>query len=114
MTQVLTGLRAWVVQRISGAYLAVFIVYLVLAVAAAPPRDYAAWVAWMSAPAMVVATGLFFVALLYHAWIGVRDVILDYIHPLVARAVMLGLVMVLLLAQGIWVAAILAEVAAWP
>lgn len=114
MTRVLTGLRAWVVQRISGAYLGAFILYLLLAMAAAPPRDYAAWQAWLAAPAMVVATGLFFLALLYHAWVGVRDVILDYVHTLAARAVVLGLVMASLLAQGIWVAAVLAEVAAWP
>ncbi len=114
MTRVLTGLRAWVVQRISGAYLAAFIFYVLLAMAAAPPRDYTAWAAWMGAPAMVVATGLFFVALLYHAWVGVRDVILDYVHPLAARAAVLGLVLAALLAQGIWVAAVLAEVTAWP
>lgn len=111
MTAVLTGLRAWVVQRVTGAYLAAYILYLVLALALDPPAGYADWQAWMTAPAMVVATGLAFLALFYHAWVGIRDVVLDYVHPTLVRGLVLILVMAALLAQGIWVVLILAGVA---
>ena len=30
---------------------------------------------------MSLATAVFFVALLAHSWVGVRDVIMDYVHP---------------------------------
>ena len=50
---------------------------------------------------------LIFVALLFHAWVGVRDVLMDYVSPIAIRASLLTLVSLTLLACGLWAAQIL-------
>jgi succinate dehydrogenase / fumarate reductase membrane anchor subunit len=56
----------------------------------------------MSNPAISVAAAVFFAALLLHAWVGFRDVIVDYVHPLAFRLSMLALLGSGLLAIGLW------------
>ena len=51
--------------------------------------------------------GLFAIALLLHAWVGIRDVILDYIHHFVLRIFFLTAVACVLIGCGIWLAKIL-------
>jgi succinate dehydrogenase / fumarate reductase membrane anchor subunit len=102
-----TGLRAWVVQRISAIYLAIFLVYVVAALLLAPPAGYAEWHAWLGAPAMVVATQLFFVALLLHVWVGLRDILIDYVPVTALRVTLLSAVGLGLVACGLWAAQIL-------
>jgi succinate dehydrogenase / fumarate reductase membrane anchor subunit len=96
-----------VVQRVSAVYMLCFIVFFVLRLAFDPPHDYLAWHAWMTGPAMSVATAGFFAALLAHAWVGLRDVLIDYVHALAVRAVLLGLVSLGLASLGVWVVRIL-------
>ncbi|HEX6136031.1 MAG TPA: succinate dehydrogenase, hydrophobic membrane anchor protein [Casimicrobiaceae bacterium] len=81
MTIVLTGLRAWLVQRASALYLLGFMLFLIAHFLFDRPRDFQAWHDWIAQP--VIATTLLAgtLALLYHAWVGVRDVLLDYVHP---------------------------------
>lgn len=107
MTGPLSGLRAWILQRVSAAVLLLWLLYFVGVLLAAPPADHAAWVAWITAPGMAVATALAFGALLLHAWVGVRDVILDYVKPLALRAGLLVLVALVLVAEGLWAARLL-------
>ena len=86
-----TGMRAWLVQRVSAVYLFLFVVFALAEFADAPSQwSYAAWRDWVLAPWVSVAVLLFFTALLLHAWVGLRDVILDYVHPTATRIVLLG------------------------
>ncbi|MEW5786898.1 MAG: succinate dehydrogenase, hydrophobic membrane anchor protein [Pseudomonadota bacterium] len=79
------GLDMWLVQRASAVYMAVFlIVFLALALTAGP-LDYAAWRGLFAPLAMKVAGLIFVAALLAHAWIGLREIFIDYVHFLVAR-----------------------------
>ncbi len=96
------GLRAWLVQRVTAVYLALFIVYLFFYFVCSPPADFAAWRLWLANPWMFVSVSLFVVALLLHCWVGVRDVIIDYIHPVWLRFVVLTLTAVFLIAMGVW------------
>jgi succinate dehydrogenase / fumarate reductase membrane anchor subunit len=60
------------------------------------PVGYAQWREWFSHPIVNVAAALFFVALSMHAWVGMRDVILDYLHKPVWRfTALLGVAFVL-------------------
>ena len=102
-----TGLRAWVVQRISAIYLAIFLVYAIAVLLLAPPAGYAEWHAWLGAPAMGVATQLFFVALLLHVWVGLRDILIDYVPVTALRVALLSAVGLGLVACGLWAAQIL-------
>ena len=107
MTRTLTGLPAWLVQRVSAVYMLLFIVFACLHFIADPPASYEAWDAWISAPAISIATLLFFAALLLHAWVGLRDVILDYVHPPAVRVCALVLLGLGLAAMAAWILQIL-------
>lgn len=101
------GSRAWLMQRISAVYLAVYIVMFSVHLLLDAPTSYHAWRDWMGLPFIAVATSLFFIMLLVHAWVGLRDVIMDYVHPVVVRFMLLTLVALGLFALGLWVLRIL-------
>jgi len=65
------------------------------------------WKALFSGTFVRVTTVLFFVALLYHAWIGMRDIFMDYVKPTGIRLFLQSAVVVALLLYLIWVAQIL-------
>jgi succinate dehydrogenase / fumarate reductase, membrane anchor subunit len=102
-----TGLRAWLVQRISAVYMLLFIVFFLAHFVIDPPHSYQAWHSWMMSSSVSVITAVFFAALLAHAWVGVRDVILDYVHPIAFRVCVLVLLSLGLTAVGVWVMRIL-------
>ncbi len=50
---------------------------------------------------------LFFLALLYHAWVGVRDIVMDYIKPTGLRLALQFLVGAALVFYLVWSVSIL-------
>jgi succinate dehydrogenase / fumarate reductase membrane anchor subunit len=102
-----TGLRAWLVQRASAVYMLLFIVFILAHFIVDPPRSYAAWHGWIMSSSVSMATAVFFAALLAHAWVGVRDVIMDYVHPVAFRVWAFALLGIGLTAMGVWVLRIL-------
>lgn len=103
----MSGLNAWLLQRISAVYLAGFLVYFLVSLLTCAPQSYADWSGWMSSSTMALATTLFFIALLSHAWVGMRDVLLDYVKPFALRLTLLILLAVGLLVMALWVIRIL-------
>ena len=63
--------------------------------------------AWILGMPVLVAIGLFFVALLLHAWVGLRDVELDYVKPLALRVGVLTVLAFGLAGLGLWILRIL-------
>ncbi len=102
MSRRATGLRAWAVQRLSAAYLAVFALVLAGRLVLAPPADVLAWRAWVATPWINAAFGLALAALLLHAWVGIRDVVLDYVHSVPLRLAVLAFVLLALAAYAWW------------
>lgn len=103
MSRKVSGFRAWVLQRLSAIYLAAYFSYLLLHFSLSPPADHMQWRAWLADPLISVGMALFFLALLMHAWIGLRDVVIDYVHPLAARLTVLSGIALLLTGCGFWV-----------
>jgi succinate dehydrogenase / fumarate reductase membrane anchor subunit len=102
--QYLSGLAAWLVQRLSALFMGLFVVVMAMILLTRPEFDYARWRALFAHPLMAIATTMFFLALLLHAWVGMRDVILDYAGQSPAlRLVLLSLLGGWLIAMGIWV-----------
>jgi len=102
MSRRASGLKAWVVQRVTAVYLALFATYLALRFIIAPPADHAALQAWATGPWIMLGLLVFVPALLAHAWVGIRDVFMDYIKHTGARVLALSLVAFLFLACGLW------------
>ena len=86
------GIRTWLLQRLSAAYIALFIVVFgikLIGILNDGPVTYEIWRAWVSHPISNLALVLFIFALLLHAWVGIRDVIMDYVSSVTLRYVML-------------------------
>lgn len=96
------GLRAWLLQRFSAVYLLLFIAYLFVHFARAPAADFAAWQAWLADPLVNLATGLFILSMLVHAWVGIRDVIMDYVTHTGLRVALFAGVALTLAGCGLW------------
>ena len=54
-----------------------------------------------------VDTMLFFLALLYHAWVGIRDIVMDYVKPTGLRLLLQSLVGTALVFYLVWSVSIL-------
>jgi len=75
------GLRDWLAQRVTAAIMAVYTVIVVIVLLSGHPITYGVWRDLFSHGWMRVATLLFMVSLAWHAWVGVRDILMDYIQP---------------------------------
>jgi succinate dehydrogenase / fumarate reductase membrane anchor subunit len=101
------GFRDWLAQRVTAAVMAVYTVIFVIAFAAVAPMDHAAWKAFFAQGWMRFATFLFFVSLFYHTWIGVRDILMDYMKPVWLRLSLEVLVILTLVGYAGWAVQIL-------
>lgn len=99
---VTSGLGAWVMQRLSAVYMAIFCVYALISFFSRESISYQLWVAWVAQPINNIAIGLFVLSMLAHAWVGSRDIILDYVKPFYFRMVKLSATAFLLIAMGLW------------
>lgn len=102
-----TGLRAWVVQRLSGLALGVFFIVFLGHLVWNPPADYLAWRAWVTQPWVTVAFYLFLASVSLHAWVGIRDVVIDYVSALIPRLLLLTVCGFMLIACGFWMVQVL-------
>ena len=101
------GLKAWLLQRLSAVYLAMYLIFFLLSLIAKTPHGFMAWREYITAPVMSVATLLLFLSLLVHAWVGLRDVIMDYVHDFNTRFTVLTLIAGSLIGMGAWLLLIL-------
>lgn len=96
------GLKPWITQRLTAIYLLFFFLALLIYFGFFRPPSYEAWRDSMSSTSFIVPTSLFFIVLLTHAWIGLRDVILDYVKPLALRMTVLSLLALFLIGMAAW------------
>jgi succinate dehydrogenase / fumarate reductase membrane anchor subunit len=96
------GLRDWLTQRASAAYMALYTLVFVIMLLAVRPTGFAAWRSLFAAQPMKLATFLFLVSLFLHAWIGVRDILMDYVKPTGVRLAAYMVVIAWLLACAGW------------
>jgi len=82
------GLRDWLVQRVSGALIVLFTIALLVQVLMPGEMDYLRWSGIFAQQWMKVITFALIVALTWHAWVGVRDIWMDYVKPVGIRLVL--------------------------
>lgn len=98
------GQRAWMLQRMTAVVLLVFVGLGAALVLVGPPLTFERWHTLATSVHGAVLIVVFFVVVALHAWIGIRDVILDYVHPPAVRLPLLTLIAVILTAITIRVA----------
>lgn len=97
------GLRDWLAQRITAALMALFTVLLLAQVIFSKgPIGYDKWAGIFSSQWMKVLTFTVIIALLYHVWVGMRDIWMDYIKPASIKLVLNVFTIVWLVACAGW------------
>jgi succinate dehydrogenase / fumarate reductase, membrane anchor subunit len=80
------GLRDWLSQRVTAALMALFTLVVVLQVIFSKgPIGYDKWAGIFSSQWMKVLTFTIIASLLWHAWVGMRDVWMDYVKAVWLR-----------------------------
>ncbi|WP_309678902.1 succinate dehydrogenase, hydrophobic membrane anchor protein [Polaromonas sp.] len=97
------GLRDWLAQRVTAALMALFTVLLLAQVIFSKgPVGYDQWAGIFSSQWMKVLTFTVILALLYHVWVGMRDIWMDYIKAVWLRLSLQVLTIVWLVACAGW------------
>jgi succinate dehydrogenase / fumarate reductase membrane anchor subunit len=73
------GLRDWLAQRATAVVMAVYTVILLVLFLTGRNFSYEGWQAIFTCQWFRVATFAVILSLLYHAWVGIRDVWMDYV-----------------------------------
>ncbi len=83
------GLRDWLSQRVTAGLMAIFtLIVLAQVIFSRGPIGYDKWAGIFAGQWMKVLTFTVIVALLYHVWVGMRDVWMDYVKPVGLRLVL--------------------------
>ncbi|GKS68030.1 succinate dehydrogenase subunit D [Nitrosomonas sp. PY1] len=102
------GLKDWLIQRVTAVLMVSYLVSMIIVILTTGPyHDYTAWKNLFNQQWIRFATLIFFICLFWHAWIGLRNVLMDYIHVTAVRLTLQILVIVSLLFYTVWAANIL-------
>jgi succinate dehydrogenase / fumarate reductase membrane anchor subunit len=73
------GLRDWLAQRVTAIAMAIYTLLFVVTLVSEPIIDYSSWRMLFTPQWMKLATLLFLASLYLHAWVGVRNIFMDYV-----------------------------------
>jgi succinate dehydrogenase / fumarate reductase membrane anchor subunit len=96
------GMRAWLLQRLTAVYVAIYILSLMTWIIVKLPVSYESWLTLLSQPFMLIATVLFYISIFIHAWVGIRDILVDYIKPSGVRFMLLTSLAFFLIVMTMW------------
>jgi succinate dehydrogenase / fumarate reductase, membrane anchor subunit len=102
------GLRDWLVQRVSAALMALFtLVLLVQVLTTSGPIGYNEWAGIFAAQWMKFLTFSVIIALIWHVWVGIRDIWMDYVKPVGVRLALHVFTLVWLVGCAGWALSVL-------
>ena len=106
------GVKDWIFQRVTACILVVYTVILGIGALLTPSFTYENWVhlfnfELFSFPLGKLLAMLAFLSLCYHAWIGVRDIWMDYVKPAGLRLALQVLTVLWLVGSAVYAAQIL-------
>jgi succinate dehydrogenase / fumarate reductase membrane anchor subunit len=96
------GLRDWLVQRVTAVIMLVYVVLFFGLVLSGPALDFATWRLLFTPQWMKFATLLFMVSVFVHAWIGVRDIVMDYVNSAGVRLALYSVFISALFLYAAW------------
>jgi len=96
------GMRAWLLQRLTAVYIAVYSLSLIIWIIVKYPINFEAWYSFFSQPIILITTIIFYLALFVHAWVGVRDILVDYVKPSSVRFILLTALALFLTVMTTW------------
>jgi succinate dehydrogenase / fumarate reductase membrane anchor subunit len=79
------GIRDWLAQRVTAVLMALFTLALLIQLLLPGALGYDRWAGIFSQQWMKLLTFVVVVALAVHAWVGMRDIFMDYVKPVGIR-----------------------------
>jgi len=101
------GLKDWIVQRATAIYMALFTLVFFFCLLGLPEFDFFNWSDLFSTTCIRFFGFLFILSLCYHAWVGVRDIWMDYVKPVGVRLALHLITFFLLAGYAGWAVRIL-------
>ncbi|MBM3391181.1 MAG: succinate dehydrogenase, hydrophobic membrane anchor protein [Betaproteobacteria bacterium] len=101
------GLKDWLAQRVTAVVMAAYTLIVAILLLGQENLGYASWRAFMAGGFMRFFTFLFVVCLIWHVWVGVRDIWMDYVTPTGMRLALHVLTLLALVGYLGWAASIL-------
>lgn len=96
------GMRAWLLQRLSAVYIAIYTISLMSWLVLNFPITYTSWFSLITHPVILISSIIFYAALFIHAWVGVRDILVDYVKPSGIRFTLLASLALFLIIMTLW------------
>ncbi len=96
------GLSDWLMQRVTAVVMAVYILFMAVWLLLHPNVDYDAWTGLFASDVVRSFSLLFLLAIYCHAWVGMRDIVMDYIKLAHLRLAIHVLVILTLIMYLIW------------
>ncbi|MDU0810446.1 MAG: succinate dehydrogenase, hydrophobic membrane anchor protein [Burkholderia sp.] len=91
------GLKDWFMQRLTGMIIAVYTIVFLVKFFRTHDFSYKGWNLMFSTEWMKISTFSMMLSLSYHAWIGIKSILMDYIKPLYIRLLLQLLAIIWLL-----------------
>jgi succinate dehydrogenase / fumarate reductase membrane anchor subunit len=101
------GLKDWLAQRITAIVMAAYTIVLLFAFLTGSNFSYDGWAGLFAQQWFKMMTFVVFVALFYHAWVGVRDIWMDYVKSVSVRLTLQVATILWLIACAGWAVQIL-------
>jgi succinate dehydrogenase / fumarate reductase membrane anchor subunit len=101
------GLRDWLAQRLTAIVMLLYTFLAIGLLLATPTLDYDAWRELFAPQWMKLATLLFLLSVFLHAWVGMRNIFMDYVKHGGVRLALYAIVIAALIAYAGWSAQIL-------
>lgn len=101
------GWGDFLIQRMSGLVIVVFTVWLLVELLLIPELTYGNWAGLFATTRMKIVTTVAAAALCYHAWLGAREILMDYIKPDLLRLLLQAVCVVASVGYVVWAATIL-------
>jgi succinate dehydrogenase / fumarate reductase membrane anchor subunit len=97
-----SGLKDWLLQRVSAVVMALYVIFFIGFFISHPQVSPSDWALLFSHPWMKGLSFFVLLMLLAHAWIGIWTVLTDYVHCVMLRSVIQGLIILGFFVCLIW------------
>ena len=97
----MNGFQAWILQRVTATIIGTFLIVMIFALLITD-LTWLVWKGWFASTWIQLSTLLFAFSVFIHAWIGMRNIIADYIHSLGLRLLLLSSIALFLVFNSFW------------
>ncbi len=96
------GLKDWLAQRITALVMAAYSLVVFAAALGGALSSRESWQMFMANGVIRFASFLFVISLCYHAWVGIRDIWMDYVNSTAVRLTLHVLTILALVGYAGW------------